>query len=156
MLHALRARAVSSINTCLHSFSGIPRKAQGAVTARTLFRRSNFGAKTVVSCLEPSSRLRSSTHRWFPRAPGIYWSRHAQFARKDVYSGQFHTDAELGKYFSPQSKMDLIEEGGIGTIRLRPRRIDGEDSWMATALSGIDCHSVYPWPFRLLSFVRRA
>src|SRR5207244_3642596 len=77
---------------------------------------------------------------WFPRAPGVYWSRYAREAREMVWSGQSNTDAELGKYFSPESKMGLIEEGGIGTIRLRPRRIDGEDCWLATALTGIECH----------------
>ncbi len=81
---------------------------------------------------------------WFPRAPGVYWSRYARQAREYVLSGPSHTDAELGKYFSPQSKMDLIEEGGIGTIRLRPRRIDDEDCWLATALTGIECHCGIP------------
>src|SRR5260370_32272507 len=54
------------------------------------------------------------------------------------------TDAELGTYFSPRSKMDLIEEGGIGSIRLRPRSIDGEDCWLATALTGFECHGGIP------------
>jgi hypothetical protein len=40
--------------------------------------------------------------------------------------------------------MDLIEEGGIGTIRLRPRRIDGEYCWLATALIGTACHGGIP------------
>ncbi|HEX5720241.1 MAG TPA: hypothetical protein VF179_29065 [Thermoanaerobaculia bacterium] len=40
--------------------------------------------------------------------------------------------------------MDLIEDGGIGTIRLRPRRIDDEDCWLATALTGIECHCGVP------------
>lgn len=81
---------------------------------------------------------------WFPRAPGVYWSRHAQRARHSVYSGESHSDAELGKYFSPGGKLDLIEEGGIGTIRLRPRRIDGETCWLSTALSGDQCHAGIP------------
>jgi hypothetical protein len=40
--------------------------------------------------------------------------------------------------------MDLIEEGGIGTIRLRPRPIDGEVCWLATALTGAACHCGIP------------
>ena len=81
---------------------------------------------------------------WFPRTPGVYWSRHAQIARKDVWSREVFTDPELGKYVSPESKMGLIEEGGIGTIRLRPRGIDHEDCWLGTALTKIECHSGIP------------
>lgn len=81
---------------------------------------------------------------WFPRAPGVYWSRHAQFARENVWAKQTCKDVELGEYFSPDSKMNLIESGGIGTIRLRPRRIDGEDCWLATALTGSECHCGIP------------
>ncbi len=40
--------------------------------------------------------------------------------------------------------MGLIEEGGIGSIRLRPRKIDGTDHWLATALTGIECHEGVP------------
>jgi hypothetical protein len=81
---------------------------------------------------------------WFPRAPGVYWSEHARQARAYVGFGRTYTDAELGNYYSPQSKMGLIEEGGIGTIRLRPRQIDGEDCWLATALTEIECHAGIP------------
>jgi hypothetical protein len=81
---------------------------------------------------------------WFPRAPGVYWSRYARNARESVYSERANTDADLGMYFSPESKMGLIEDGGMGTIRLRPRRIDGEDCWLATALTGIECHCGIP------------
>ena len=35
--------------------------------------------------------------------------------------------------------MGIIENGGIGTIRLRPARIDGVYCWLGTALTGIDC-----------------
>src|SRR5262249_49352009 len=41
---------------------------------------------------------------WFPRAPGVYWSRYARKAREQVWSAQSLTDAELGEYFSPESK----------------------------------------------------
>ena len=81
---------------------------------------------------------------WFPRTPGVYWSEHAQWARRHVWSGESHADAVLGRYYSPEGKMSLIEEGGVGTIRLRPRKIDGEDCWLATALTGIECHRGIP------------
>lgn len=81
---------------------------------------------------------------WFPRAPGVFWSEYALRARENVWSGQSHIDAELGKYFSPEAKFDLIGEGGIGTIRLRPRRIDDEYCWFGTALKGMECHAGIP------------
>jgi hypothetical protein len=40
--------------------------------------------------------------------------------------------------------MSLIEDGGIGTIRLRPRRIDGTDCWLATAVKGRQCAGGVP------------
>jgi hypothetical protein len=81
---------------------------------------------------------------WFPRAPGVYWSRHAKEAREQVWSTEPECDPQLGKYYSPRSKLGLIEVGGIGTIRLRPRRIDGVDCWLATALTGVNCHTGIP------------
>jgi hypothetical protein len=81
---------------------------------------------------------------WFPRTPGVYWSIPAHEARHQVTLGEPLSDSELGKYFSPEGKANLIEEGGIGTIRLRPRRIDDEDCWFATALSGNVCHCGIP------------
>jgi|GEM_PF-4463425 len=90
---------------------------------------------------------------WFPRAPGVYWSSHAQNARENVWAGPSNADAELGRYYSPDSKMNLIEEGGIGTIRLRPRKIDSENCWLATALTGDKCHAGIPLaiPYSLLN-----
>lgn len=81
---------------------------------------------------------------WFPRAPGVYWSKYAQKARNMTASKPYKFDPDLGEYFSPESKMSLIEGGGIGTIRLRPRRIDGEECWLATALTGTECHGGIP------------
>lgn len=81
---------------------------------------------------------------WFPRSPGVYWSKFAQKARNMTRSKPYKIDPDLGAYFSPEYKMSLIEGGGIGTIRLRPRRIDGEDCWLATALTGTECHGGIP------------
>jgi hypothetical protein len=53
-------------------------------------------------------------------------------------------DAELGRYYTPEGKANLIEQGGIGTVRLRPRRIDGVDCWLATALTELHCHAGIP------------
>jgi hypothetical protein len=82
---------------------------------------------------------------WFPRAPGVFWSKSAIRARQNVWdNGPVGRDRELGKYYLPDGKANLIEEGGIGTIRLRPRRIDGVDCWLATALTELHCHGGIP------------
>jgi hypothetical protein len=81
---------------------------------------------------------------WFPHEPGVYWSKYAQKARNMTASKPCKFDPDLGEYFSPETKMSLIEGGGIGTIRLRPRKIDGEDCWLATALTGTECHGGIP------------
>jgi hypothetical protein len=81
---------------------------------------------------------------WFPRAPGVYWSRRGISARQAAWSHNTTNDPELGQIFAPRSKMALIEDGGIGTIRLRPRRIDGTDCWLATAVNGVQCAGGIP------------
>jgi hypothetical protein len=81
---------------------------------------------------------------WFPRVPGIAWSDNARHIRDEIYRVEHKTDAKLGQYFLPESKRSLIEQGGIGTVRLRSRKIDGKDYWLATALSGIECYRGIP------------
>lgn len=92
---------------------------------------------------------------WFPRAPGVYWSRHGMQAREYAWSEEVTNDPELGRIFSPVSKMALIEDGGIGTIRLRPRRIDDTDCWLATAIRGRHCAGGIPLAVPA-SFLREA
>jgi len=81
---------------------------------------------------------------WFPRVPGVFWSERAHRARTYVLSRGSNHDPVLGEYYSPQSKMGLIEDGGIGTIRLRPRQIDASTCWLGTALTGTVCHAGIP------------
>jgi hypothetical protein len=81
---------------------------------------------------------------WFPRTPGVYWSRHGISARTNTWANEPKHDPELGRIFNPKSKMSLIEEGGIGTIRLRPRRIDNTDCWLATAVTSSQCAGGIP------------
>jgi len=81
---------------------------------------------------------------WFPRAPGVYWSRHGVITRENTWDSDAEDDPVLGRIFSPRSKMGLIEGGGLGTIRLRPRRIDDTDCWLASAVSGSQCAGGVP------------
>jgi hypothetical protein len=80
---------------------------------------------------------------WFPRAPGVYWSDFGVRTRKRPYP-HVQDDPELGRIYNPGSKMALIEEGGIGTIRLRPRPIDGADCFIASAVTGLQCAGGVP------------
>jgi hypothetical protein len=73
---------------------------------------------------------------WFPRAPGVFWTEKAEMSRSYVWGLEQEHDAQLGGFYKPQEKMSLIENGGLGTIRLRPRKIDGEYYWFATAVTG--------------------
>ena len=82
---------------------------------------------------------------WFPRAPGVYWSHHGINARE--FSWEYHQvvdDPALGRIVNTSSKMSLVEEGGMGTVRLRPRRIDGTDCWLATGVSHSQCAGGIP------------
>ena len=82
---------------------------------------------------------------WFPRAPGVYWSNHGRRARMMALDRSYATDdPELGRIYHPHKKTSLVEDGGIGTIRLRPRRLDGEDYRLATALTGSQCAGGIP------------
>lgn len=81
---------------------------------------------------------------WFPRAPGIFWTNTAKRARDLVFQDGVESDPQLGQFYKPTSKVALIEQGGLGTIRLRPRTIDGVDCWLATALKDRFCHAGIP------------
>jgi hypothetical protein len=81
---------------------------------------------------------------WFPRAPGVFWSERARFAREQVYDSTPENDPELGLIYSPASKTGLIERGGVGTIRLLPHRVDGTRCWFATAVTSFQCHAGVP------------
>jgi hypothetical protein len=81
---------------------------------------------------------------WFPRAPGVYFSPSGIRARYRSYDRQASNDRELGRILNPSGKMALIEQGGVGTVRLRPRRIDNQDCWLATAVKGFHCAGGVP------------
>jgi hypothetical protein len=81
---------------------------------------------------------------WFPRAPGVYWSRDGERARNYVFTTDPHHDEALGDYYAPASKLQLIEQGGIGTIRLTPKVIDGEPCQLAVAMVGSQCAGGVP------------
>src|SRR5271167_1553836 len=80
---------------------------------------------------------------WFPRAPGLYYSPNAQWAREEAFRYLHHGFRESpirdlarrtgekkppGDYtvvFTPEGKSSMLQ-GGIGSIRLKPILIFGE------------------------------
>jgi hypothetical protein len=81
---------------------------------------------------------------WFPRLPGLYWEPHAKATRSDRFLKHIRQDTELGLYYPPIAKENIIEQGGVGTIRLVPRVIENERSWFASATTGTLCHAGIP------------
>ncbi|SAL73221.1 hypothetical protein AWB68_04387 [Caballeronia choica] len=76
---------------------------------------------------------------WFPRAPGVCWSRYGVKARRSLDGCHEENDPLLGTIYSPQGKLSFIEHGGVGTIRLRPRLIDEIPCHLASAVAGEQC-----------------
>jgi hypothetical protein len=81
---------------------------------------------------------------FFPRAPGVYWSPGAKEARDSAYLVPQGHDPELGEYKLPAIKLALVENGGLGTIRLRPKAVNGKCYWFATAVKHASCDAGIP------------
>jgi hypothetical protein len=98
----------------------------------------------AASVFRRVSRTGYSLVDWFPRAPGVACSNHAKAFLDQFSHTPLRDDAVLGAHYTPRVKGSLVQDAGIGTIRLRPRKIDGRDSWYATALTGRECHRGIP------------
>jgi hypothetical protein len=97
---------------------------------------------------------------WFPRAPGVGFSPRADAVHAEWYADQPAFDEllarmnEIGRKpkrerldfalkFDPHDKYErkaglahrMIEEGGLGTIRLLPGHLIGDDYWFGTAVA---------------------
>ena len=75
------------------------------------------------------------------------------WTRSNVLMGNIRQDASLGSYLLPNAKNEMVEHGGIGSIRLLPRIIDGTRCWFGTASKNGQCDGGIPLviPERLLS-----
>lgn len=78
---------------------------------------------------------------WFPRTPGLFHTHEAQRARS--YAEAYIVEEHGIRFYEPQGKAHMIE-GGIGSIRFKPLKIDSEDCWLCTATSDRYCHSGIP------------
>jgi hypothetical protein len=93
---------------------------------------------------------------WFPRAPGVGFSSRANAIHAEWYADwptladmRAHAEKSKLEHLAFMLKFDpheeyvrkaglahrMIEEGGLGTIRLLPRRLDGDDYWFGTAVA---------------------
>lgn len=80
---------------------------------------------------------------WFPLAPGKFHTPDARSAR--IEADNFKLRAPDGSYFyTPAGKGLMIEEGGVGAVRLRPTEIHGENFYFMTASANGVCHEGFP------------
>lgn len=79
---------------------------------------------------------------WYPLAPGKFHTREAQFHRLEAAHLMIRSE-DNRYYYTPQGKSEMLE-GGIGAVRLRPTRVDGQDYYFMTASSNGVCHEGFP------------
>ena len=79
---------------------------------------------------------------WFPLTPGLFHTPRARQQRENAYEMMFQ--AQNGRsYFNPYGKADMLR-GGIGAVRLRPRKMGAEAYYFMTASSTGVCHEGFP------------
>lgn len=98
---------------------------------------------------------------WFPRAPGLYYTPEAEWARQEAFhylhQGEWHSPIrdhahqeispekplDYTVVFTPMGKSSMLQ-GGVGCIRLKPIRLSNEPHWLMTATSNGVVHSGFP------------
>jgi len=80
---------------------------------------------------------------WFPNSPGEYHTPAAAYTRQEAYQ-DIQVLPNGQRFFSPAGKGAMVNQGGIGAVRLRPRQINGEAHYFMTASSTGVCHEGFP------------
>jgi len=100
---------------------------------------------------------------WFPRSPGLFYTPDAEQSRRYAHEfeipypgpAQSRGVGETGRpegqtyipgfmhIFNPFGKLEMLK-GGIGSIRLQDKEIDGERLWFMTASSNCTAHEGFP------------
>lgn len=85
---------------------------------------------------------------WFPRAPGKYHTPEARRHRRLAFESM-ERGPDGRTYFSPLGKAQLVTNGGVGAVRLRPRQMPNasgalEMHYFMTASSNGVCHQGFP------------
>jgi hypothetical protein len=78
---------------------------------------------------------------WFPRAPGLYHTDNAEYARREAGNHVREQDGIL--FYEPRGKLHMLE-GGIGSVRFKPISLPEGEYWLGTATSDNFCHSGVP------------
>ncbi|UFP96435.1 hypothetical protein [Gloeobacter morelensis] len=79
---------------------------------------------------------------WFPVSPGKFHSPGARSYRENALQN-LQVAPDGSTYFDPYGKANMLE-GGVGALRLRPRKIDEEPHYFMTASSSGVCHEGFP------------
>lgn len=91
---------------------------------------------------------------WYPRAPGLYWTEHASWARYEAQQYLLHQDPAYGqnvprregrtlRVFDPYGKGKLLD-GGYGCLRLQPQPTPQGELWFWCASSSTVTHQGFP------------
>lgn len=102
-------------------------------------------AAVTAKSLHHGRRIRLDSFfifEWIPRAPGLYWTPDAKFARAEAKQRIIKIDQGRVVY-SPYGKQSMLD-GGIGNIRLNPLVVHGNElMFMSASANGI-CHQGFP------------
>lgn len=125
---------------------GLQRPPQVDVKRPHTFRSNAQIWKQAISGeLHATKRIRLTDFRlfeWFPLSPGLFHTEDATYHRRQAFNYISHTEDDL-VVFDPYGKMHMIL-GGIGSIRLKPRLIEGAPSYFMSASSSRSCHDGFP------------
>ncbi len=78
---------------------------------------------------------------WYPRSPGTYHIPQARYSREHA---NYYVRSENGiDFYEPRGKASMMD-GGIGSVRFKPVRVNNETYWLGTATSDGVCHSGIP------------
>jgi hypothetical protein len=93
---------------------------------------------------------------WFPSAPGLFFTERGRQSRASARSMVERIDrlSSEERYaigssgdqvivYNPYGKVAMLQ-GGLGTVRMKPRPIDGEDHWFMSASSNGVAHEGLP------------
>ncbi len=78
---------------------------------------------------------------WFPRSPGLFHTDEAEWHRRVAKECLRTIDGIV--HYEPYRKVNMIQ-GGIGSVRFKPIRVEGLDCWLCTATDDGYCHSGIP------------
>jgi hypothetical protein len=102
-------------------------------------------AAVTAKSLHHGRRIRLDSFfifEWVPRAPGLYWTPEAKFARAEAKQRIIKIDQGRVVY-SPYGKQSMLD-GGIGNIRLNPLVVHGNELMFMSASANGVCHQGFP------------